>query len=80
MFYRPPETVTERYSTLQVLRTSLAFPEDFGADVTQKQKATAKKLISMMLKSHPQERPSVDALLQSEMIPMVQFEEDDFQV
>ncbi|KAH7726002.1 RWD domain containing protein [Aphelenchoides avenae] len=80
MFYRPPETVTERYSTLQVLRTSLAFPEDFGADVTQKQKATAKKLISMMLKSHPQERPSVDALLQSEMIPMVQFEEDDFQI
>lgn len=80
MLYKPPKTATERFIVLQNLRNRCEFPEDFCSKITQQQKAIAKKLISWMLKINPRERPTVDILLQSEIIPLVDYREDEFQV
>lgn len=80
MLYKPTETATERFIILQNLRNRCEFPENFCIEITQQHKSIAKKLITWMLKMNPAERPTVDTLLQSEMIPLVDYGEDEFQV
>lgn len=79
MLQRPPDTQTERIITLKKLRSDVEFPEDFCSEISAQQKALAKKLIGWMLKMNPCERPTVDVILQAEIIPMVDYEEDEFQ-
>ncbi|KAI1722983.1 protein kinase domain-containing protein [Ditylenchus destructor] len=79
MFMEPLPTATERIMVLQNLRNRLEFPENFGEKLTQQNRSRSQKLIQWMLKPDPNDRPSVDTLLQSELIPLVVYEEDEFQ-
>lgn len=80
MFMEPLPTATERIMVLQNIRNRLEFPENFGEKLTQQNRSRSQKLIGWMLKPDPNDRPSVDTLLQSELIPLVVYEEDEFQV
>ena len=59
MFLQPLSTATERLITLQNLRNMLQFPDYFGNKITHQHKHKALKLINLMLKANPSERPSV---------------------
>lgn len=80
MFSQPPKTGTERIFNVQALRDHLEFPSEFGLEISNEQKLTAKKLILWTLKKDPAQRPAVDEILQSENIPLVDFEAVEFQV
>lgn len=80
MFSLPPKTGAERIYNMQALRDTLEFPSDFGQEISNDQKSIATKLILWTLKKDPDERPSVDEILQSEKIPLVDYEAIEFQV
>uniref|UniRef100_A0A183V4Y9 Protein kinase domain-containing protein n=1 Tax=Toxocara canis TaxID=6265 RepID=A0A183V4Y9_TOXCA len=79
MFYRPLLPGMERITMLKDLRNSSLFPADFAAEVPEAHRKAAKELIGMMLKQVPEQRPSVQNLLDSERVPIVEIEESQFQ-
>lgn len=80
MFLQPPKTGSERYYNLQALRDKLEFPSDFGQEIQKDQKLIAEKIILWTLKKDPDERPSVDEILQSKKIPLIDYGAIEFQV
>uniref|UniRef100_F1KQP7 non-specific serine/threonine protein kinase n=1 Tax=Ascaris suum TaxID=6253 RepID=F1KQP7_ASCSU len=79
MFYRPLLPGMERITMLKALRNSSIFPSDFASEVPEAHRKAAKELIVMMLKRAPEQRPSVQNLLDSERVPIVEIEESHFQ-
>ncbi|MFH4979162.1 hypothetical protein AB6A40_005871 [Gnathostoma spinigerum] len=79
MFYRPLLPGMERVMILKQLRNQAVFPPDFANGVPEVHKKAAKELIKMMLKTVPDERPTVQSLIESERIPLVELEESQFQ-
>uniref|UniRef100_A0A183E1A8 Protein kinase domain-containing protein n=1 Tax=Gongylonema pulchrum TaxID=637853 RepID=A0A183E1A8_9BILA len=73
MFYRPLLPGMERIATIKVLRSCAHFPSDFASGLLE-------KLIKWMLELQPEDRPSVQNLLDSDRVPVVEIEENDFQV
>ncbi|CAI5440825.1 unnamed protein product [Caenorhabditis angaria] len=74
MFYRPLLPGMERISTIEALKKYATLPVDFGTNLT-----TARKTIEWMLKTNPDERPTVDQLLNDENLPMNKGEDAQFQ-
>uniref|UniRef100_A0A915AH84 non-specific serine/threonine protein kinase n=1 Tax=Parascaris univalens TaxID=6257 RepID=A0A915AH84_PARUN len=79
MFYRPLLPGMERITVITALRNSSIFPNDFASEVPEAHRKAAKELIVMMLKRAPEQRPSVQNLLDSERVPIVEIEESHFQ-
>lgn len=79
MFYRPLLPGMERISLLKSLRDSFFFPEDFASEAPEVHRKIAKELIKSMLRFSPDERPSVQDILESERIPLIELEESEFQ-
>jgi translation initiation factor 2-alpha kinase 4 len=79
MFVEPPVTLTERLIILQEFRKSGDYPTNFAHDIPQQHRNASRKLISWMTEHDPAYRPTVDTLLNSDSIPLVELE-DDFQV
>ncbi|KAK0390462.1 hypothetical protein QR680_019364 [Steinernema hermaphroditum] len=69
----------ERVDVLKHLRAMLTFPDDFGMDVPREQAMLAQKLISWMLERNAEKRPTVDQILASDEVPLVEIEVTDFQ-
>ncbi|VDK81407.1 unnamed protein product, partial [Onchocerca ochengi] len=79
MFYRPLLPGMERIAVIKNLRGSGHFPSDFGTGILEIHQKAAKKLIKWMLEIQPDDRPSVQMLLESDRIPVAEIEENDFQ-
>uniref|UniRef100_A0A0N5B0K5 Protein kinase domain-containing protein n=1 Tax=Syphacia muris TaxID=451379 RepID=A0A0N5B0K5_9BILA len=79
MFYRPLLPGMERISVLKNLRHSFFFPDDFAVSVPEVHRKTAKDLIKWMLTLAPDQRPSVNEILESECIPLIELNETEFQ-
>uniref|UniRef100_A0A0R3RYI5 non-specific serine/threonine protein kinase n=1 Tax=Elaeophora elaphi TaxID=1147741 RepID=A0A0R3RYI5_9BILA len=79
MFYRPLLPGMERIAVIKNLRGSSYFPSDFGTGILEIHQKAAKKLIKWMLEIKPDDRPSVQTLLESDRIPVAEIEENDFQ-
>uniref|UniRef100_A0A1I7VP68 non-specific serine/threonine protein kinase n=1 Tax=Loa loa TaxID=7209 RepID=A0A1I7VP68_LOALO len=79
MFYRPLLPGMERIAVIKNLRGSGHFPSDFGNGILEIHQKAAKKLIKWMLEIQPDDRPSVQILLDSDRIPVAEIEENDFQ-
>ncbi|VBB25904.1 unnamed protein product [Acanthocheilonema viteae] len=79
MFYRPLLPGMERIAIIKNLRGSVHFPSDFGIGILEIHQKAVKKLIKWMLEIKPDDRPSVQMLLDSDRIPVAEIEENDFQ-
>ncbi|VDN44589.1 unnamed protein product [Gongylonema pulchrum] len=80
MFYRPLLPGMERIATIKILRSCAHFPSDFASGLLEIHQRAVKKLIKWMLELQPEDRPSVQNLLDSDRVPVVEIEENDFQV
>uniref|UniRef100_A0A1I7YLX8 non-specific serine/threonine protein kinase n=1 Tax=Steinernema glaseri TaxID=37863 RepID=A0A1I7YLX8_9BILA len=69
----------ERVHVLKHLRSALSFPADFGSSMSREQTSLAQKVVSWMLESNPEKRPTVDQILASDEVPLVEIEVTDFQ-
>ncbi|CAB3404975.1 unnamed protein product [Caenorhabditis bovis] len=78
MFYRPLPVGMERMSTLTALKNELKIPDDFGANFSATQTLAARKTIEWMLKRNPDERPSVEELLNDDSLPKNREEDEHF--
>ncbi|VDN04109.1 unnamed protein product [Thelazia callipaeda] len=79
MFYRPLLPGMERIVTIRNLRNSGLFPLDFGSGILEVHQKASKKIIKWMLEMQPDDRPSIQNLLESDRVPVAEIEDDDFQ-
>ncbi|TMS33124.1 hypothetical protein L596_000900 [Steinernema carpocapsae] len=78
MFYNYLQGM-ERHAVMKNLRSSRTLPSEFGEDIVAEEANVAKRMILRMLEREPEDRPTVDEILASDDLPLIEVEPNDYQ-